>query len=559
MKRKLILGIVIVMLVLNSALVFGQPAQPAQTNDPQPTATVDWWTQCRHDAANTGSTTGFAPSSFQQKWQTTLMDDVYSTTPVIVNNRVYINTNSYYFLTPPPNRTLTLDAPPCTNLPELMRMPPKSDGSMNCLDTKTGSLLWRTEYTSPNDPAYLNDKLYFTEFTYPSTTSNLYCLNATTGSEVYAKTLNGVGSTPTIIANDKLYFGTINLDSYYSYLYSTTLNGNPVWSYPLPGNQLLLSAPTVDNGNIYVITIDLYNYYTGSLICLNAETGTYQWSKTVGNLFLVLYSPNVPVASQGNVYVTDFNLQSYVSYVRCFDGTTGTQIWARPFNQGFSFCPPSLSNGYVYTTYLNINTYTTDLVKLSATNGTILWTMQTPGGYSLLSSTICTADTVLCSSYNGYGYYDYTGTIAAFDKNTGNYCWSHDCPNGVGSGISVANDTLYFIDNYNTAHAIADQVKITGFKGGILAAKAMLTNEGNQTFTTIQTRIIASGGALNNIHISKDNTIDSIKPGQTIPIRIGPILGFGTVHLDIYITLQGTGAMHRNATAKALGLIVLIT
>jgi outer membrane protein assembly factor BamB len=556
MKRRIVLGLVIITLLTNCCIVLAQPTRQTPTSDPEPLAAIDWWTQSRHDAANTGSTTGYAPTSFQQKWQSTLYDEAYSTTPIIVNNHVYINTNSYYFLTPPPNRTL--DSPPCTNLVELMKAPPTSTGSLECLSATNGAILWSNEYTSPNDPAYLDGNLYFTDLDFNSQTHHLYCINATTGSQVYTKTIAEAGSTPITIANDKLYFGTINLDSYNSHVYGTSLSGDQVWSYQLPANHLLLSAPAVDNGNIYFISIDLYNYYTGSLICLNADTGAYKWSQTVGNLFLVLYSPNVPTAAQGNVYVTDFNLQTYNSYVRCFNGNTGTPTWSHTFNDGFSLAAPAVSDGYVYTSVVNLYTYANEIVKLSASTGAINWTIQTPGLYSLISTTICTADAVISSSNSGYYGYSYAGSISAYDKTTGAYLWSHESSTGILSGISVADDTLYYIDDYSTVHAIADQLKITSFKGGILAAKAMLTNLGNQTYTNLQTRIVAAGGTNNNIHISKDITIDTIQPGQTIPIRIGPIIGFGTVRLDIYITLPQTGTMHRNATAKALGIFTRI-
>ena len=556
MKRKII-GIAFVMLMLASTTAaIGRPTDQTTPATPQPAAATDWWTMLRHDAGNTGSTTSLAPNTDQLKWQTAIPESILYTAPIVANNHVYINTNSYLFLNPPPNRTTTFP-PPAVNPRQLFSNPSSNyEGSIFCLDTKTGVTQWQQTFTAPNTPAYLNDKLYFTDLDIYGYQGNLHCLNATTGAQLFTRPISGLGTSPTIAANNKLYFASLDFYSYSASVNCANTAGDIQWTYQLPAYQWLFSAPSVDSGNVCFITTDLYSYYTGSLICLNAETGAYKWSQTVGNIFLYFYSPTVPACVNGKVYITDLNIPSYSTYIRCFDGNTGSTVWTHPLPNGISLTSPSISDGSLFVSVTNFDSYQTELLKLYASNGSLQWTVPVPAIESLLGYTICSADKVFVTS-SSYGY-QYTDYINAFDKTTGDFLWTHYLTQPMTGEPSIAAGILYLTDVYGGVYALADQLKVTDFKGGFLKANAILTNTGNNTFSNIAWRMIITGGYFSRISVYKNGTISTINAAQSITIPAGPVFGFGHIILDVTISPQGSVSFTKHAEGTAIGPFILL-
>ncbi len=509
-----------------------------------------------HDAGNTGSTTAAGPTTYQPYWQTTLMESITDAVPLVVNNRVYINTNSYYKDTTTHPLTLFGSTPmtPQRVLQNLEGGP----GAAYCLNATTGVQIWRHAVYAPNHPVYLNGKLYFTDMNTGSYTGYLYCLNATTGTQVSATPFAGVGTSPTITANSKLYYGTLDLYSITSTIICASSSGTTLWTYSIPGYQVVFSAPAVDSGNLYVISCDLYGYYsyTGTLICLNADTGAYKWSHTIGTLFSYYYVAPTPIASAGKVYVTDINLYGYYSYIRCYVGSTGATAWSYPIYMGVPIGNLALSDGAVYGTYADLNAYGTDLIKLYATNGTRQWTtLVTANSYSLFGGTICGADNVLVTSSDGTT--EYPNIIITLNKTNADYVWSYTLPFQIPGGLSLCGDTLYFAGIDGSVYAVKDQLKITRFAGGFLRAKAVLTNNGPHPFTTITWLFNVNGGYYGKISLSTNSTISLINGSQTIVVSIGPIFGIGKIHLDFFATPQGCSPMRRSGEGIVFGPFIL--
>jgi len=62
---------------------------------------TDWWPMWRHDPGNCGSSTSEAPNTNLISWQKNIGDQIYSGVPIIVDNKLYVSTNWYYFNEPP--------------------------------------------------------------------------------------------------------------------------------------------------------------------------------------------------------------------------------------------------------------------------------------------------------------------------------------------------------------------------------------------------------------------------------------------------------------------------
>jgi len=96
-----------------------------------------------------------------------------------------------------------------------------------------------------SSPAVIDDKVYV-----GSHDTNVYCLNAKTGTEIWNySTANTVESSPAV-ADDKVYVGS-NDDRFYCLNAS---NGAKIWSYTTGGD--VYSSPAVANGIVYVGSMD---------------------------------------------------------------------------------------------------------------------------------------------------------------------------------------------------------------------------------------------------------------------------------------------------------------
>jgi len=548
MKHAIACLAVVMLMITSVAAVTGKQTQPTT---PQPTRETDWWTMMRHDSGNTGSTTSSAPDTDQLKWQTNILEPITFTAPLVANNHLYLNTNSYLFLNPPHNRTLQ---PPTIDPLKILQPTQSYQGSIDCLDTKTGAMQWKRTFYQPNTPVYLDNKLYFTDFNINAYQGNLYCLNASTGADIFTHAVNGIGTSPTITANGKLYYATIDITSYGGDINCADTSGNTLWSYTLPAYQWSFSAPAVDTNNVYVLTFNVYSYYTGSLICLNANTGAYKWSHTVGNLFFYLQQSNLATCSDGKVYFTDFNLGSYNTYIRCFDGNTGSTLWSYPLVNSVALMPPSISDGSVFVSATDMTTYLNSLLRISATDGTLQWATPTPLSGALSGFTICSADKVYMTTGGLY----YADSVSAFDKTTGQYLWNHFLSTEMYGTPAIASNILFLTDFNGGVYAYADQLTITSVHGGLLKASVVLTNTGNNTFTNVAWHLTVTGGLLGMISKDGNGTIPSITPGQRTTVSIGPLFGLGAIKFNATITPPGSVALTRHLNGTILGPLIIL-
>ena len=552
-KKNVFLCFTSILLVLTSTTtVLSEPTEPQTT--PQPTLETDWWTMLRHDANNTASTTTPGPDTGQLLWKTTIPEPIASTAPIIANNHLYLNTNPPYYLNPPPNHSLL---PPPPNPQKLLAaLTTGYEGSIYCLDTATGTHLWHKTFVSPNTPVYLNDKLYFTDTNVYALSSNLNCLNANTGATIFNRPIaGGIAISPTITANGNLYFNAIDVYTFGGTVDCVDTNGHTKWTYNLPVYEWSFSPPTADATNVYIVTYNINSSYTGHLVCLNARTGASKWSKTIGNVFTYVNQPNIAVCSQGNVYVTDFNIQNYNTYLRCYNGNTGATQWTHTLLQSLSFSPPAISNNSLYVTYGNLVTNQTFLLKLYASNGTQQWITTQPN-YAPLGNVYCTANKVLVTATSDYTY---SYGIYTYDKNTGELLWYHIPTLEMAGTPAIANNTLYLTDYKGGIYAHTDQLTLTRFHLSLLTAGLTLTNTGNNTFTNITWRLTATGGFLNTINNTRNGTIATLPPHLRTNINTGLLIGFGPFTLNATIAPQGSPTFIKHAKGFALGPLILIT
>ncbi len=112
---------------------------------PLPMSTTDWWPMFRHDSGNTGSATSIAPNTNHLCWKETISDEIYSATPIVYNDRLYISTSSFYYdildLTKTTDKTM-FEAPDFNViLTDLFTYRDEYNGGVYCLDADEGTQL----------------------------------------------------------------------------------------------------------------------------------------------------------------------------------------------------------------------------------------------------------------------------------------------------------------------------------------------------------------------------------------------------------------------------------
>lgn len=153
----------------------------------------------------------------------------------------------------------------------------------------------------------------------------LYCLNASTGTKIWANTTKGsIESSPTI-ANGRVYVGNDDNSTYCL----NAMTGTILWNCKMGG--LVESSPAIVNGSVYV------GSWNGTMYCLNATTGAKKWSYAASD---VVFSS--PAISNGRVYSGCDDNNTY-----CLNATTGTKLWNYTTGDWVD-SSPAIANSSVY-------------------------------------------------------------------------------------------------------------------------------------------------------------------------------------------------------------------
>lgn len=384
--------------------------------------------------------------------------------------------------------------------------------------------------------------------------SSLYCLDAETGNEDWQKPIGSLVLSPTIVADEKIYLGCLDLSSYYGSLKCFDINGNIKWTYPMGVYEIMwFTAPAVYNGKVYFITSNLYSY-SGKLYCLDAETGQFIWSKPLSGSWY-WFGSSSPSCANGYVYAVDFNFYSYSGMLKCFDAETGEIQWTQ--NIGWSFSTPAVCEESVFVTAFDIFSYNSWLYRINAETGTLIWKVPIPDfSYFFFSSSPIAADAKVFIS--PMGYYSYSNNIYCYSIKDGSLVWNYALDHETMSALSIADEGVYATDCMGTIYAIEDVLKIKDISGGIMNVKAEIRNIGDYDFTDVSWSISVAGGMLGLINRTVTGTIPTLKAGDSKLVRAIPIFGFGKVEIIVTTTMPGINNIKKVKEGYVLGPLVII-
>jgi outer membrane protein assembly factor BamB len=285
-------------------------------------------------------------------------------------------------------------------------------GSIYCLNASTGTEVWNyTTYKTSGDsppingipfsPIVFDGKVYFgVNFGY------VFCLDAYTGAQIWNFTGEGYSGSPVLI--DGYVYACFGKNVYA--LSAST--GARIW------NQ------TISDLTGYLVTTGGYVYVTrrgdedssNGIVCLDAHTGVKKWeyitSEYVGSI----------VVSEGQVYIGSYHVNTndgnivFTGNVYCLDAYTGTKKWnytTGSYQGNSPIFTPTAAGNIVYVGAGN-NVY-----ALNASNGTKIWNFTTEGN----------ADSPLFLT--PYLYVSSGASVYCFDASTGARIWNYTTENST--------------------------------------------------------------------------------------------------------------------------------
>jgi len=342
-----------------------------------------------------------------------------------------------------------------------------NDGSVYCLDKKTGKLSWKYTVETPVSEA-------FRHFSTPQVLGNyvfigsadkyLYCLEASSGDVVFEHASSDWIRACPVATDTHVYFASMNGDLYnidYSgkqpkqvwkkrigehWIYADLtlsdnkllLNDSDLYSYCVDTDKgdvlwrfsMLKSFHQEDGYRVYTDRVAGGTYYQSKAIAvdgqifigtpsrfvysLDAETGEEIWKYEIGAAI-----SGAPVYDDNKIYVGQ---QGGEDDFYCLDAKTGKLIWKQ--NIGWVWGSAAVGDGFVFIPgidgYVNC---------LDANSGNIIWRYRT--------------DKSVCSEPMVMGDYVYFGGwdtfLYKFEKRTGKLAWKY-AGGGSDSGVTIGFD-----------------------------------------------------------------------------------------------------------------------
>ncbi len=451
---------IITLILALTMLIPAAAARPTQHLRLQtPLAQDTTWPMFHHDLTHTGIANGTAPEKNNVLWSYEADGEVLSS-PAIVNGKVY-----------------------CASY---------NTSSVFCVREADGALLWKfteADFIPYSSPAIINNKVYI-----GSKDKNIYCLNASTGAQIWNHTTGGmVYSSPTIV-NNRLYIGSSDNKLYC--LDATT--GGDLWNFTTGG--FVWCSPAVTNGKVYIGSMDAKMY------CLNATTGAHLWNFTTG---MIIYSS--PTIVNGKVYFGSWGHSVY-----CLNADTGVQLWKKDIGSGTLgaiFATPAVAGGKVY---IGVDwTPQGGFFCLNASNGDIIWNRTLNG--AVYSSPAVADGKVYVGTCQDNSFY-------CFDADNGTKLWNFTGGDYFASSPAIADGKVFVGSNDHHLYCFGSLLEISSIEGGFFTVFARVRNNSPQNLT-LNYSINFQGGL---IILGRKNTgTVNIYPYDYTVVRSNLIFGFG--------------------------------
>ncbi|MDB5230792.1 MAG: hypothetical protein JWN76_1597 [Chitinophagaceae bacterium] len=279
-----------------------------------------------------------------------------------------------------------------------------------------------------------------------SSDGNVYCVNATTGKELWKFHTDGPVTSSAAIYNGVVYFSSRD-----GYLYAVNeMTGNQAWKFGFKKDltnlnywDFYLSSPNISENVLYIGSGD------GNLYAFNLVNHRLKWK----------FNSNSRIRATPAVDGKSLVFGTMDGYVYSLNKNSGEQLWrfatdgaSIPFERDENdrtsiYCSPAISEGTVIIGGRDGFGYAIDL-----SSGKEKWRVNHNGSWVLGTGI---KDGVAYFS-SGSSYF-----VQAVDLNTGTEKWRFKTKGAVFSSVSITGDLLYFADIAGNIYGLN---RITGNK-----------------------------------------------------------------------------------------------
>ncbi len=516
----------------------------------------DWWPMFGHDPQLTGYSTSSAPDTNNVLWSHLLGYDLIGvSSPVVVDNNLYAGTLGpismvdYEFL----------------------------DLSLDVFNGNVKSIIdfWKNFFLD-----YMKLEQIYGDNAPLQWPGKVYCLDTETGSENWARTVDGFIVSSPAVYDDKIYFPTIDVDfdtgiGMGKFFCLDTEDGDEIWSITIgEWEGVPASSPAIVDGKIYIPTIEIVpdfeyineSYFIGKFICLDAENGDIIWNHTFGEWEGVPASS--PAIADGKIYIPTIALSLNWTYPEesviigkfiCLDANDGDETWSHTFGEweGVPASSPAIADGKVFipTLVLDID-YGYINCTIYAFKDEEQRPPETPNkpngptnGNTNTAYTYSTSTTDPNGDQLKYGW-DWNGDsiVDEWDDNNGDYYESgetvqreHSWSSSGTYNVKVKASDGDAESGWSTSLKVTiaqppppstPNLEITDV-GGLMGIRATIKNTGKADASNIKWTITMNGGLIiMPIGGSKSSTISSIKSDEQASVSVF-VFGFGSTSVTV--------------------------
>lgn len=369
-------------------------------------------------------------------------------------------------------------------------------------------ILWTFTNGNPvsSSPAVVEGRLYFSITDETQGNATLFCLNASTGIQIWNSTVEGYLYSPTVVG-DRVYLGG-GIPGWYKMFCFDAMTGTLLWDYENWG--LSPAAPAVAYGGVY------FGDRNERIYCLDAENGSLRWQYET--TFITGHvDKSAPAVVDGRLYVGCDDHQLY-----CLDAFTGSLHWTFMTGGGIESSPAVVA-GRVYLGSDDANVYCLDAVT-----GTKLWNYTT--GDMVTSSPAVSNDRVYVGSLDNRVY--------CLNATTGAHLWNVITDDDVYSSPAVAGSRVY-VGSYDSRIYCLDAetgAVIWTYQTGFFVWSSPAIWDGCVYIGSLDSKLYAFGGGSSFLPVERSGVTYSVSAKSN---SLVPDLSFEEASKTISVTTTG--------------------
>ena len=279
-----------------------------------------------------------------------------------------------------------------------------------------------------------------------------------------------------VAQNGYIYFLSGNTGAYPAALYCLDAStGAQVWNY-----SAYLNGFAVADGYVFVGAASQRSSFSlqGVISCLNAYTGVQLWNYSDGSSF------TTPIVNDGLVYAGGFNYTYTtgvnIGFVYAFNALTGEKLWSYIGQQNTRFDSNHLvlegTNLYALSAAYSEQdaSWQSDIYAFNIQTGEKLWNYTTSGQYSsfvvtdqnlyISSNFVDTRNYIDAQKSGGFVY---KGGVLALNAQNGTRVWSYPLDSSVGTPL-IVNNVVYVVSGDGVVYAFnaADGTIVWNYTSG---------------------------------------------------------------------------------------------